>query len=164
MKKILINVVLFQIGWLVCVVGGDLPALLFTLPVLVVHHWLVMENRGEWKLIIGVVAVGCVWDIAMVQSEVIQYPDGLLLGIPLWLICLWLLFATTFMHALFWLRRYLWLAAPLAGLLGPASYWVGSNLSDASLSVPLWLSLGVMAGGWMILFPGGLYYAGKLKT
>jgi len=164
MKKILINLLLFQVGWMVCVIGGNLYAIGFTLPALLLHHWLVLENRAEWKLIAMVAAVGCLWDIGMAESGVIRYADASLLGIPLWLLCLWLLFATTFMHALFWLHRYLRLAAVLAALLGPASYWIGSSLSDASLALPLWFSLGIMACGWAILFPGGLYYAGRLKT
>ena len=164
MKKILINIVLFQVGWVICVVGGNLYAIAFTVPALLLHNWLVLSGRVEWKLIAIVALVGSLWDIGMAQTGVIEYGDAVLFGIPLWLICLWLLFATTFMHALFWLRRYPWLAAVLAGVLGPATYWIGSRLTDASLAMPLWFSLGTMAVGWALLFPFGLYYAGKLKT
>ena len=73
------------------------------------------------------------------------------------MICLWILFATTFMHALSWLTRYLWLALVLAAVLGPASYWLGSELSDASLGTPILTSMIVMAAGWAILFPSGIY-------
>jgi len=85
-------------------------------------------------------------------------------GIPLWLVCLWLLFSTTFMHSLFWLRRCLWLAAPLAAVLGPASYWFGANLTGAELRTPLLTSLAIMAGGWALLFPAGIYLAAKLDS
>ena len=94
MKKILINLSLFQTGWLVCVLGGDLYAVVFTLGALLLHHWLVLDDPREWKLIGAVVLGGCLWDTAMAQSGVIRYADALIAGIPLWLVCLWFLFAT----------------------------------------------------------------------
>ena len=164
MKKILLNLALFQIGWLVCVIGGNLYAVAFTLVALLLHNWLVLSSRTEWKLIAAVVVVGCLWDMTMANTGVISYADANLLGIPIWLICLWLLFATTFMHGLLWMQRYLWLAVIFAGLLGPASYWFGSQLADASFGLPLATSLAIMAAGWAVLFPCGIYYAGRLKT
>lgn len=164
MKKIVLNLALFQIGWLVCVIGGDLYALAFTLVALLIHNWLVLSSHNEWKLIGIVVLVGCLWDMAMAKTGVISYADASLLGIPIWLMCLWLLFATTFMHGLFWMKRYLWLAVIFAALLGPASYWFGSTLADASFGLPLATSLAIMAAGWAVLFPAGIYYAGRLKS
>lgn len=164
MKKIILNLVLFQLGWVVCVIGGNVWAVAFTLPALMMHNWLVLAGPFEWKFIALVTVAGSLWDISMVQGGVIEYADAMILGIPLWLLCLWLLFATTFMHALFWMHRYPWLAAAMAAVLGPASYWIGTRLTDASLALPLWSSLGVMAAGWAILFPCGLLYARKLKS
>ena len=162
-KKTLINLALFQSGWLVCVLGGDIYAILFTLPALLLHQWLVLDNRREWRLIGVIVSGGCLWDIAMAQFGVIRFADAMLVGIPLWLVCLWLLFATTFMHSLLWLRRYLWLAIPLAAVFGPASYWFGANLTDSELRLPVIESLAIMAAGWALLFPCGIYYAAKFK-
>ncbi|UCH39769.1 MAG: DUF2878 domain-containing protein [Gammaproteobacteria bacterium] len=164
MKKIAINLLVFQVGWAVCVIGGDLYAVAFTLPALMLHNWLILGNRGEWRFIVMIALAGCLWDITMVQTGTIQYANASLLGIPLWLLCLWLLFATTFMHALFWLHRYLWLAAVFAAVLGPASYWFGTHLTEARLDPPIIASLGVMAVGWAVLFPFGMYYAGKIKA
>lgn len=164
MKKILINLALFQIGWFVCVVGGDIYAVAFTLAALFIHNWLVLSSASEWKLIGIVVVVGCLWDVLMAQSGVISYSDPILFGIPVWLVCLWFLFATTFMHALFWMNRHLALAMIFAAVMGPASYWLGSNLTDADLGLPILTSLLVMAIGWALLFPCGIYYAGRLKT
>ena len=163
MKKILLNLALFQVGWLVCVLGGNAWAIGYTLPALLLHAWLVSENPAEWKMIGAAVAVGCLWDISMAKGGIITYADATLVGIPLWLICLWFLFATTFMHCLLWLSRYHLLAIALAAVFGPATYWAGAGLSDAVLATPLLASLAVMALGWAILFPSGLIYAGKLN-
>ena len=99
----------------------------------------------------------------MAKSGIIVYADAGPAAIPVWLICLWFLFATTFMHCLLWLGRYLHLAIALAAVFGPATYWAGASLTDAELATPLAASLGVMALVWAILFPCGLIYAGKLN-
>jgi hypothetical protein len=157
MGKIILNMAIFQLGWMVCVVGGDFFAIAYTAIALLVHHWYVLERNSEWQLIAIVAVVGGLWDMLMAFSGMIYYTDSGFLGIPVWLICLWALFATTFMHALSWLRRYLWIAAAFAAVLGPASYWFGSELSDAYLGTPVLTSLVVMAAGWATLFPAGIY-------
>lgn len=163
MKKTLINLALFQSGWLVCVLGGDFYAILFTVPALLLHQWLVLDNRREWQLIGVIVLCGCLWDVTMAWFGVIRFADAMPVGIPLWLVCLWLLFATTFLHSLLWLRRYLWLAVPLAAVFGPSSYWVGANLTEAELRSPVFASLAILAAGWALLFPCGIYYAARFK-
>jgi len=157
MGKTILNLVIFQLGWIVCVVGGDLYAMAFTSIALLVHHRYVLEKNSEWQLIVIVVVVGSLWDILMTFSGMVYYADSGFLGIPIWLICLWALFATTFMHALSWLSRYLWIAAIFAAVMGPASYWFGSELSDAYFGTPVLTSLVVMALGWATLFPAGIY-------
>ena len=58
----------------------------------------------------------------------------------------------------------LWLAAVFAAVMGPASYWFGTSLTEAQLGLPILTSLAIMAVGWGLLFPCGIYYAGKLKA
>jgi hypothetical protein len=164
MKKPLINLALFQLGWLVCVLGGNIYAAVFTSLALLIHGWLILDDRREWKLIAVIVFCGCLWDISMAQIGVIHFTDTMIAGIPLWLVCLWLLFATTFRHSLLWLRRYLWLAVPLGGVFGPLSYWFGADLAEVELRAPVFASLAIMAAGWAVLFPCGIYYASTFAT
>ena len=157
MKKTLLNLAIFQVGWLVCVVGGNLYAIAYTSIALLVHHRYLLKKNSEWQLIAIITVVGSLWDILMAFSGMVYYPGSGFAGIPIWLICLWALFATTFMHALAWLSRYLWIAAVFAAVMGPASYWFGSELSSAYLGTPVLTSLVVMAVGWSTLFPAGIY-------
>ena len=161
--KIILNLCLFQIGWFVCVIGGNNYAVPYTLAALAVHQILLVNNRVEWKLIAVVAIIGCLWDISMDFFGVLDFGETSPIGIPVWLVCLWLLFATTFMHGLFWLSRQLWLAVIFAAVLGPMTYWLGTSLTNAQLGLPVLTSLIVMAFGWAMLFPFGIYYAGKLK-
>jgi hypothetical protein len=62
------------------------------------------------------------------------------------------------------MNQHLALAVIFAAIFGPASYWAGSKLTDAELGLPLMTSLLIMAVGWALLFPCGIYYAGKLKS
>ena len=163
-KKILVNLAVFEVGWLVCVMGGDFFAVAFTLFALILHGYLVLGSQSEWKFIVCVVAVGCLWDVAMAKIGVINYTEVTPLGIPLWLICLWVLFATTFMHGLRWLNERYLLAGLLAAVLGPATYWAGGNLNDAHLGEPITASFVIMAAGWALLFPCGMYCAGKMSS
>jgi len=143
--------------------GGNAFAMLYTLIVLVIHNRFIISDSVEWKFISVVVLIGCLWDMLMVSAGAIRYEDATVLGIPVWLVCLWLLFATTLMHSLYWMRRYLPLAVMFGALFGPASYWLGSQIAEAELSQPLMESMLTMAVGWGLLFPCGIYWAGKLK-
>ena len=163
MKKKLLNLAIFQIGWAVCVLGGDLFAIAYTMLAIFLHHHFVVESNSEWRLILIITVVGCIWDFLMVQIGMITYTGAGLLGIPVWLICLWILFATTFMHALGWLGRYLWVAGLLGAVFGPASYWFGVELTDTYFEAPLLISLLVMALGWSTLFPAGIYFSRRYQ-
>jgi len=163
MKKIILNLLIFQVGWLVCVLGGNVYALIYTPLALAFHHWFVLSRASEWPVVAMITATGCLWDALMAFSGVINYDNTDLLGLPIWLICLWVLFATTFHHSLRWLASHLWLAAIFAAVFGPFSYWAGSQMSDANIGLPLISSLLIIAAGWSLLFPAGLYIAGKSR-
>ena len=163
MKKKLLNLAIFQVGWMVCVLGGNAYAIAYTAIALLIHQRFVLEKNSEWQLVAIVTVVGSFWDFLMVQNKMFYYTDAGFLGIPIWLICLWVLFATTFMHALSWLRNYLWIAAACAAIMGPLSYWFGSELSDAYFGAPILISLVVMAVGWSTLFPAGIYLSRRYQ-
>lgn len=150
-------------GWFVCVLGGNVYALAYTSLALLFHHYYLVEKQSEWKLIVIILLGGSLWDMLMAQVGVINYVDRDLVGIPLWLICLWALFATTFLHGLFWISRYPWLAMLFAAIFGPASYWAGSQLGQANFEMPLMSAMATMAVGWALLFPAALYLARRYK-
>ena len=163
MKKKIFNLVIFQLGWAVCVLGGNLLAVSYTLIALLIHQCYLVENKSEWKLIGLVALVGISWDSLLVFSGFILYPDAVWLVLPVWMLCLWLLFATTFLHSLNWLAGYLYLAAGMAAIFGPMSYWAGVEFSDASFGDSINTSLIVIGIGWIILFPLGIFMTGRFK-
>lgn len=72
---------------------------------------------------------------------------------PIWILGLWLQFATTLHFSLGWLsKRYL--LATLLGLIGgPLAFLGGERLGAAAFGDPRALSLGVIALAWAIALP-----------
>lgn len=157
------NLLMFQLGWAVCILGGNLMAVIYSVIALLIHHRYLVKSKSEWQLIGWVVLVGIAWDSLLVFLGLIIYSHTGWFSLPVWMVCLWVLFATTFMHSLFWLARLLWLAAISAAIFGPMSYWAGVNLSDASFGASPITSMMVIAAGWAVLFPVGLYMTGRFK-
>ena len=87
------NAVLFQIGWLTCVLGGNSRRLLVALAVLVIHLCWISSWAAEGGLILSVVIVGTAVDSVLRGAGVFAFQDQSPL-IPLWLMLLWALLAT----------------------------------------------------------------------
>ena len=147
----LINATLFQVGWFVAVLGNNMWAMASAALVLLLH-WLLLSRRWqEWLLIAGVVALGYGIDSLMVVGGLFIVPGGGYLA-PLWLLAIWMMFATTLCHAFAWLRQRLLVAALLGAIAPPFSYWAGEQLAPLDFSDPL-LTLLAVSAIWVILLP-----------
>lgn len=138
-------------------------AVAYSLVALLIHHRYVLQSKSEWKLVGFIVLVGITWDSLLVFFGLIVYPDAVWFNLPVWMVCLWILFATTFMHSMAWLSGYSWLSVFVGAVFGPMSYWAGVEFSDASFGASPIMSMVVIAAGWAILFPIGLYMTVRFK-
>ena len=154
---------MFQLGWAICVLGGNLMAVAYSLVALLIHHRYVLQSKSEWKVIGFIVLVGLTWDSLLVFFGLIVYPDAVWFNLPVWMVCLWILFATTFMHSMAWLSGYSWVSVFVGAVFGPMSYWAGVEFSDASFGASPIMSMVVIAAGWAILFPIGLHMTGRFR-
>ena len=152
-NKKLFNAVLFQLGWFACVLGGDAIAFAVTVFILCVHQIFFVNKAVEWYLIASVAMTGFMVDNILSRFGIFTFQSPSMLFIPLWLACLWVLFATTLSHSLAWLKNRLWLAAVLGAFFGPVSYWVGSKIANVVLSTPPTFSLLSISVCWAILLP-----------
>jgi len=151
LKPIIINAVGFQLGWFGCVIGGDNYAPLTALIFLFIHKQLVMKNQREWLLMASITLIGVGTDSILTFLGILEWDAPYWLPIPLWLLCLWIIFSTTLKHSLAWLGRH-WSIAPVLGFIaGPCSYWSGSALSDVTLRSPLLMTLVIIGGCWALL-------------
>ena len=150
--KWLINYMLYNVGWFACVLGGNFLAVPVTAGILYLHFNHVAEHRQEIYYIILVALIGllvdnCIFALGALSNAIgTGYP-------PLWMLCIWVLFASLFNHSLAWLRgRYL-LASMLGFIAGPMAYWSGAKLSDVSLAEPHIHSLLVIGSFWALAMP-----------
>lgn len=152
MLKPLANAVLFQCGWFVCVLGGDSRWLLIGIAALGVHLLWISSWTREGQVILAVTVLGTLVDTALRGLGVFEFnaPGPL---IPLWLILLWALLATTLRHCLAWSAQPWWLASLLGAVGGPFSYYAGSQLAGVSFgygTIPTLIGLALL---WAMLFP-----------
>lgn len=155
-QYMLINIAMFQIGWAACVLGGNKVAVIYTLTALLLHGYYFIKSRKEVIIIIAFTLVGVIWDSFLIYRGALNFSDSPAFT-PLWLACLWLLFACTLNHSLAWLKSKLLIAAVLGAVAAPLSYLAGIKLGAASVLISLPASLLIIALGWMIILPMGLY-------
>lgn len=154
-----VNYALYQIGWLACVMGAarSQPEVgtLSAISLLLVHLSLASEVKRELRLIAAFGLFGAALDTLHSCLGVLQFVSGHWMGCvaPLWIIVMWMQFATLFRYCLRWvLRRYM-LGALLGALGGPLAFWAGERLGAISFMPHTWVSLAVLAINWAIALP-----------
>ncbi len=154
--RLLMNIGLFQLGWFSCILLTSYWPLLVTLLILAIHFWIIVPKEyflAEGRLLLFALLIGMVLESTYLLTGVLVHVDGSFFP-PFWLLCIWVLFATTFMHSLFWLKERLGLAAVFAGISAPMSYYAGANLNlDMSLNDHVWVSIFFVSITWAVAFP-----------
>ncbi|MCB2216322.1 DUF2878 domain-containing protein [Desulfofustis glycolicus] len=147
----LVNLAIYNVVWLICVLGGNSLAWLGL--VLVAGHFLISPNRRRDALLatavltVGVMTDGILHTIGFFTFIPDQFP------IPFWLAVIWLALATLPNHSLSWMKRRPVLSALFGALGGPLAYWGGARLGAATLNWPLLESLLLLAVVWGLLWP-----------
>lgn len=162
----LANFLLYQVVWFACVMGaaagqpwiGVGTALL----VIALHLGLAHTAATELKIILLTGLIGALWETLLVSQGWVRYAGGGWPGFaPMWIIALWLAFATTFNVSLRWLQGRHGLSAALGLIGGPLAWYAGSRMG--ALELPdLKLDLLVIGVGWAVLMPLLLLMARRL--
>lgn len=161
----LVNFVLFQTGWLVCVLFPGLAAAGLVMLFLAAHFTLVSQRRFTELQFIGFgVVLGSLMDTLWFRTGVlgISGVEDVAL-VPPWLVAIWAIFMTTLCHSLGWIAQHKWLPFVFAPIGGPFAYWSASKLGIVTLP-DLSVSLVAMAAGWLVLFPLLLYVRNSLYS
>jgi hypothetical protein len=158
MKAIIVNMAVFQIGWLCCVLAGanHIPWL-GTLTALLIVAWHISHAprpRNELSLVMSAGIIGAIWDSLLVYAGWLQYPSGTLIAdtAPHWIVAMWLLFATTLNVSLRWFKHRPLLAAALGAVAGPAAYFAGYKLGGVQIP-DFTAAMTALALGWAVLMP-----------
>jgi len=133
----IINVVLYQVGWFCCVLGGangyPFGGALAAMALLVVHVLLSDTRTTEIRLLLSACVLGVVVDSLQQAAGLFSFKvdPRWPLWLPLWVFVIWAQFATLFRFALYWLSgRYL-LGALFGAVGGPLAYWGGIRVGVA---------------------------------
>lgn len=165
----ILNVVLFQAGWLACVLGaanGYVREGAATALAIVAWHALrAARPSRELALAAGAAVLGFAFESLLVQAGWVRFASGVLLDgtAPYWMVALWALFATTLNLSLRALQTRLALAAVLGAVGGPLAYYAGARLGALDLVQPAAM-LAALAAGWALATPLLLTLARRLHA
>jgi hypothetical protein len=154
----LINFLLFQLGWFACVLGSahlePWAGTGIALCIIAFHLARVPQPKGEALLILAAALIGFAWDSLLVALGWLGYPSGMLLPntAPVWIVAMWMLFATTLNSSMGWMKAYKKLSVLLGALFGPLAYFAGARLGGVILLEPVYAML-ALAAGWAALMP-----------
>ena len=159
MSLMLQNFILFQVGWFSCVIGGasneyNWVGVAVVAAIIVVHMARAHDVRSETMLIIVTTMLGTTWDSGLTMAGLFSFANGVVVAglVPLWLIAMWSLFATTLNVSMKWMKgRYL-LAAAFGAIGGPLAYYAGHRIGAVDFSNTLAALLAVSAG-WALIMP-----------
>ncbi len=167
MSLMLQNFILFQIGWFACVLSGASEnyywaGILIVAFIVAVHLARAVDMRNEMVLIVLTMIIGTTWDSMLTAAGLFEFSNGVSVSwlVPLWLISMWALFATTLNVSLKWLKGRYVLAAALGAIGGPLAYYAGHRLGavDFSNTVNSMIAVGA---GWAVIMPALVLIANR---
>lgn len=158
--RMALNGLLFNVSWFVIILSQSaLIAGAILCFHLLLHFVFIGRGFPELRLITVITVAGLILDSALFRFGVFNLAGSA--QSPLWLSCLWPVFATTLCHAFSWLQGRWIAAAVIGGVGGTASYVAGVGLTEISFGSAL-ISPMVIAVLWVFLFPASLRLASAL--
>ena len=164
--QIIVNFVLFQIGWFACVLGAakQLPwaGAAVVVAIVIVHLRLAKQAKPEIILLLISMLIGGSYDQLMQHNALLSYQahGWAAAVVPVWIIALWAVFVTTLNVSLRWMRGK-WLVAILFGAIGgPLAYLGAEKLGAVTINSPP-ISYVALGFGWAILTPLLLWLSTK---
>lgn len=159
MSLLLQNFILFQLGWFACVLGGASREYMWAgtvaAAIIVAVHLVRATNlRSEALLVLLTAAIGTAWDSGLMAAGLFIFNSGIVVSglIPVWMIAMWVIFATTLNVSMTWMKgRYL-LAALFGAIGGPVAYYAGHRLGAVDFNNTL-MTMTAVAIGWSVIMP-----------
>jgi hypothetical protein len=166
----LLNFAMFYLGWFACVMGaghGQLwlgPSVVAAL--VLIHLYLTPRPAQETSLILLVGIFGFAIDTLQASAGLYAFTRTSAAPwlCPLWMVALWMIFATTLNASMAWLAGRYGLAAALGALCGPVSYVAGARLGAIELPAHASASLVAIAIVWAFVMPSLLWLRNFLSS
>ena len=166
--RLVANFVAFQAGWFACVLGAGRGAPLLGPAVCVVlllaMLWAAPRRGAFLALLAAGGLIGGAWDTLLSALGLFHFGTAQHAPLlPLWMLALWVIFASTCSESLRWLQGRMLLAAVLAAVAAPLSYLAGQRLGALAMPRPA-LALAAQAVGWALILPLLLHLARRLDA
>jgi hypothetical protein len=156
----ILSFIFFQIAWFAAVIGGAHNLdFVGACPALALFAFHLSTNHRRWfsscATIIAIVLTGIVIELLLLKSGAITYRGSTASASfpPLWILALWLAFATLPDGALSWLSGRTGLQVIFGALGGPLSYIAGEKLGAAEFHTSFTYAMAVFAIAWAIATP-----------
>jgi len=154
------NAIFFYIVWWSCVLGVKLGynylGLIFTFLFIAIHLKLIPNPAREIKLILSCGLLGFIVESFHFQTNFLSYQGYIFPNIffpPIWIICMWIGFAATLNHSMFWMKGRWFVMILLGAFFGPISYVAGVGLEVINFNFSYSLSLFVLSLVWGASIP-----------
>ncbi|SPJ31735.1 unnamed protein product [Candidatus Protochlamydia amoebophila UWE25] len=165
-----ISTALFYGGWCWCLNDAahnhtHYYGFWFVLFIIIYQIYRSNSRKADFLLVCFICLLGPLSDALYVQFGLINYHHSFHSIIwlpPVWIFLLWALVAVN-LPLFSWLNQRWVLAAVLGAFGGPLSYFSAIRLGSISLLKPLPLTLMILGGVWLILFPCLLWLSNKFK-
>jgi len=162
------NFALFQLAWFACVAGAayGMPWLgvAVTLAVIGWHLFQSGQVKAELCLLSAALLIGACFDQAMLLTELVAYRQHGWSSslVPVWILALWVAFASTLNLSLAWMQgRYL-LAMLFGAAGGPLAYSGAEKIGAVAINSSV--SYVTLSIGWAVITPALLYLARHLNS
>ena len=147
---LIVNFLMFQVGWWLCVMGGSIWALTSSIVITLIHRWLTHDFHTDLRLAALLLGMGIIHDNLLSLSGLLLFPSAVA---PVWILCLWWLLGLTLRHSLAFIY-YRPALAVFGGALGAMlAYGAGVTVSSAAWGISPWLALTVIGTLWAVVLP-----------
>jgi len=167
-RHIIANAIIFNLLWAVTIIGAAnfMPWLgvAAAAAMLAGHLWTMTHAHRELRLVLMTTVIGFSSDSVLAATGVLQYSSGLMASwlAPVWILSLWVAFATTLNVSFRWLQGRPALAMLLGAISGPLSYYTGTRMGAVTMPDP-YLALISLSLAWAILMPLLLILASRFS-
>lgn len=165
-KNIIINFVLFQLGWFACVISASkqLPwvGVCVVFAIVIWHLSQAKNAKPEIILLLIALLIGGSYDQLLQHNTLLIYQaHGWTTNlVPVWILALWAVFVTTLNVSLRWMHDKVIVAILFGAIGGPLAYMGAEKLGAVQInSMPnSYIALSI---GWAVLTPLLLFLSQK---
>jgi hypothetical protein len=151
------NFILFQLAWFACVMGAALAmpwmGVGVTFIILGWHFYCAKQAKPEMALMLAALFIGATFDQSMLTLQLIEYQAHGWSSwlVPVWILALWLAFASTLNVSLGWMHDRYVVAVLFGAAGGPLAYLAAQKLG--AVTVQGSTAYVALAIGWGVITP-----------